>query len=174
MDNLDISGKFNSGVVIGGKKRKQKTNKAPTTKPEPEPDLQPVEKSDDNIANITESDDNQQIISLLEDRTVSCEDQEDIISNINKRLNFGSRKYGHGIIINDDTKKYASDWDESSAQDWLAMAVEENCDQMVYFAAAIIKAKMDDESKEYIHKLEKCIKHSIKVAENIIEAKNLR
>jgi len=62
------------------------------------------------------------------------DDNESIMFYLKQRLELGKERYGHGVIINDDTKKYGTE-----TNDWELMALEEALDGMIYSAAAIIR-----------------------------------
>ena len=91
------------------------------------------------------ADDNEYILELIRVYT----ENPLIIERVNARLEFGKNKYGHGIIIDDDTTKYASSWDESSGRDWNVMCLEEMLDGIVYACASIIKTR-DDKIKKVL------------------------
>ena len=69
----------------------------------------------------------------------NCEkkdDNEEILDLIKERLELGKERYGHGVIVNDDTTKYGTE-----NNDWQSMAMEEMLDGMVYIAASMIRYK---------------------------------
>ena len=65
------------------------------------------------------SDDNQEILKLLEGR-----------------LAIGKERYGHGVIVDDDTRKYGT-----ADNNWETMMMEEALDGMIYAAAQLIRIK---------------------------------
>ena len=70
--------------------------------------------------------------------TQTPDDNEEILAIIKKmldsRLQFGRKKYGHGVIVNEDTQKYGTE-----ADSWEMMHLEEALDGMIYSAAAMIR-----------------------------------
>ena len=109
----------------------------------------------------------------MKERTRVYERRVNILDKINKRLDFGRKKYGHGIQIHDDTTQYKSKWDECSAQNWLMMAYEEMLDGCVYFSAEIIRAEKADLPSSYIAKIEKALKYCLKSTDSLLEAEEL-
>ena len=64
------------------------------------------------------------------------DDNEIIMELLHDRLKLGKKRYGHGIIIDDDTTKYGT-----PTNDWEEMAMEEVLDGLIYAAAAIVRYK---------------------------------
>ena len=62
------------------------------------------------------------------------DDNDEILRLINDRMSLGRHRYGHGLIVNDDTTKYGTE-----TNDWELMALEEMLDGMIYSTAAIIR-----------------------------------
>ena len=62
------------------------------------------------------------------------DDNEEILSLIKDRMSLGRHRYGHGLIVDDDTTKYGT-----ATNDWELMALEEMLDGMIYSTAAIIR-----------------------------------
>ena len=62
------------------------------------------------------------------------EANDDIITLIKERLELGRRRYGHGVILDDDTTAYGTD-----RNSWTIMALEEALDMAVYLAARLIQ-----------------------------------
>lgn len=155
-------------------KNKNKKLKSPTLSPIPSPKNSIKSAQSDNVKDVLPtSDSNEEIISLLTERTSSFDYKEHILDKVNKRLDFGRKKYGHGIIINDNTKQYSSNWDQCSANNWLMMGYEEMLDGCVYLSAEIIRAQTNDsENKTYITKLEKALKNCIKTTDLLLTAEN--
>lgn len=87
------------------------------------------------------ADDNNLILNLIQNEEYGIDDQT--LSLIKKRLDFGKQKYGHGVRIYDNTKQYASSWDETSGASWNIMCLEEMLDGIVYAAASLIQEKND-------------------------------
>lgn len=70
------------------------------------------------------------------------DDNEEILKLVSARLELGKEKYGHGVIVDNDTKKYGTD-----DNDWKLMALEEMLDGIVYTTAAIIRHKRRNPEK---------------------------
>ena len=157
--------------VAGVQTKRARIGRKPPREPEPEPEPEPEIK--DNIKQPTD-DDNDSIIKLIQERTSSYDNKGVMLEKLQKRLDFGRKKYGHGVKINNDTSKYTKDWDECSAQNWLMMAYEEMLDGCVYFSAEILRATNADESSKYITKLEKALKYCIKSLDLLLEAEALK
>jgi len=68
-----------------------------------------------------------------------------ILELIRGRLELGRRRYGHGILLDDDTGAYtttsttSSTTDAGSANSWTLMALEEALDMAVYLAARLVQ-----------------------------------
>ena len=73
-------------------------------------------------------DDNREIMQLLEDR-----------------LKIGKERYGHGVIIDDDTRNYGT-----ADNNWETMMMEEALDGMIYAAAQLLRIKRarDEQTKQ--------------------------
>ena len=71
------------------------------------------------------NDDNSEIMKLLEDR-----------------LRIGKERYGHGVIVDDDTRKYGTNEDN-----WETMMMEEALDGMIYAAAQLIRIQRRRQQK---------------------------
>lgn len=71
------------------------------------------------------------------------DDNEEIMKLLNERLNLGRKRYGHGVIVNDDTRKYGT-----IDNDWELMALEELLDGLIYTTAAIIRHRRNKKSKK--------------------------
>lgn len=59
---------------------------------------------------------------------------DEIISLIKGRLELGRERYGHGVILDDDTTAYGTD-----RNSWTIMALEEALDMAVYLAARLLQ-----------------------------------
>lgn len=59
---------------------------------------------------------------------------DELIELIRGRLELGKKRYGHGVILNDDTTQYGTDKDS-----WLLMSMEEALDGAIYTAAALLR-----------------------------------
>lgn len=62
------------------------------------------------------------------------DDNEEILRLLKARLQLGRDRYGHGMIVDDDTTKYGT-----RTNDWHLMAEEEVLDGLIYAAASIIR-----------------------------------
>lgn len=96
--------------------------------------------------------DNEEIVGYIEE-VLNARDPSSILPNklcdvtnilqkIERRLEIGIKRYGHGIIALDDTTKYGT-----KDNDWLEMMEEECLDALVYCAARIAQMKR----MKYIH-----------------------
>ena len=76
--------------------------------------------------------DNNEIVGYIEEvlSTSFAQDVTDIMPKIERRLEIGIERYGHGIIALDDTTQYGSE-----SNDWLDMMEEECIDALVYCAS---------------------------------------
>jgi len=66
--------------------------------------------------------------------TVLKDDNEEIMKLLNERLQLGKKTYGHGVIVDQDTRKHGT-----PDNDWELMALEELLDGLIYTTAAIIR-----------------------------------
>jgi hypothetical protein len=64
------------------------------------------------------------------------DDNREIMDLLQSRLALGKERYGHGVIVDDDTRNYGTETD-----DWELMMLEEALDGMIYAAAAIIRLR---------------------------------
>jgi len=62
------------------------------------------------------------------------DDNAEILELLKGRLELGRKRYGHGVMVDDDTTKYGTEED-----DWELMALEEMLDGLIYTTAAIIR-----------------------------------
>ena len=98
------------------------------------------------------TDDNDRIISTL----IAHIDNKNITDLIKKRLEFGRKKYGHGISINQNLEQYQSGWNGDMKIDWRTMLLEELVDGMVYATTEIIRVgEVSKEAEPLILVLEK-------------------
>lgn len=65
---------------------------------------------------------------------------EEIMDLIRSRLEIGKTRYGHGIVIDDDTTKYGTE-----RNSWTIMALEEILDMAVYVSARLIQVLREEE-----------------------------
>lgn len=64
------------------------------------------------------------------------DDNNEIIKLLMQRLEIGKERYGHGVIVNEDTTQYGTHDDN-----WETMMMEEALDGMIYAAAQLIRLK---------------------------------
>ncbi len=64
------------------------------------------------------------------------DDNKEIIKLLQDRLKLGRERYGHGVIVDDNTIKYGT-----QENDWELMALEEMLDGLIYTAASIIRLR---------------------------------
>lgn len=62
------------------------------------------------------------------------DDNEEIMQLLHERLQLGRKTYGHGVIVDQDTRKHGT-----PDNDWELMALEELLDGLIYTTAAIIR-----------------------------------
>lgn len=67
---------------------------------------------------------------------------EEIMDLIRSRLEIGKERYGHGIVIDDDTTKYGTE-----RSSWTIMALEEILDMAVYVSARLIQVLREEERR---------------------------
>lgn len=65
-----------------------------------------------------------------------ADDNSEIMQLLQERLNIGKYRYGHGVIVDDDTTQYGT-----SDNNWETMMMEEALDGMIYAAAQLIRIK---------------------------------
>jgi len=64
------------------------------------------------------------------------DDNDEIMKLLNERLTIGKERYGHGVIVDDDTRKYGT-----QDNNWETMMMEEALDGMIYATAQLIRIK---------------------------------
>ena len=64
------------------------------------------------------------------------DNNQEIMDLITARLSLGRERYGHGVRVDDDTRKWGT-----KENSWEEMAMEEILDCMIYAAASIIRIK---------------------------------
>jgi len=62
------------------------------------------------------------------------DDNEEIMGLIQGRLQLGRERYGHGVSVDDDTRRFGTESDN-----WELMLLEEVLDAQIYCAAAMIR-----------------------------------
>ena len=84
------------------------------------------------------------------DQTLSIspppDDNKEIMKLLEERLKLGKERYGHGVIVDEDTSKYGT-----NENDWELMALEEMLDGLIYTTASIIRYRRQkkQEPKSY-------------------------
>lgn len=66
------------------------------------------------------------------------DDNAEIMALLQKRLELGKKRYGHGVRIDDDTTKFGTE-----TNSWGEMFLEEALDGMIYAAACMLKYKRE-------------------------------
>uniref|UniRef100_A0A6C0F6B0 Uncharacterized protein n=1 Tax=viral metagenome TaxID=1070528 RepID=A0A6C0F6B0_9ZZZZ len=64
------------------------------------------------------------------------DDNLEIMQLLEERLKIGKERYGHGVIIDDDTRQYGT-----NDNNWETMMMEEALDGMIYAAAQLLRIK---------------------------------
>ena len=67
------------------------------------------------------------------------DDNQEIMNLLQERLNLGKTRYGHGVIIDQNTQDFGT-----KTNDWNEMFLEEMLDGMIYITASIIKHKREN------------------------------
>lgn len=65
---------------------------------------------------------------------IMSDDNEEIMTLIQGRLQLGRERYGHGVRVDDDTRTFGTESDN-----WELMLLEEVLDAQIYCAAAMIR-----------------------------------
>ena len=65
-----------------------------------------------------------------------ADDNEEILELLQSRLALGRERYGHGVIVDQNTKDFGTEDD-----DWELMALEEMLDGLIYTTASIIRLR---------------------------------
>lgn len=68
------------------------------------------------------------------------DENKEILELIQKRMELGIERYGHGLRVNDNTQKWGT-----SKNSWTEMALEEALDGMIYLSASIIRILKKEE-----------------------------
>lgn len=82
---------------------------------------------------------------------MAADDNKEILTLLNDRLKIGKERYGHGVIVDDDTRQYGT-----ADDNWETMMMEEALDGMIYAAAQLVRLKriraqkQEEEHKRYI------------------------
>ena len=73
---------------------------------------------------------------LIDKGKSKLDDNNEIIELLHERLKLGKTRYGHGVIVNADTRDYGT-----ADNNWETMMMEEALDGMIYSAAQLIRLK---------------------------------
>ena len=68
------------------------------------------------------------------------DENKEILELIQKRMELGIERYGHGLRVNDNTQTWGT-----SKNSWTEMALEEALDGMIYLSASIIRILKKEE-----------------------------
>ena len=73
-------------------------------------------------------------VNFMKKKSLPTDDNEEIIRLIKDRMSLGKQRYGHGVIIDEDTTKYGTNTDrpDLSTLEWLQHLQEELMDGAVY------------------------------------------
>lgn len=72
------------------------------------------------------------------------DDNLEIMDLLQKRLDLGRERYGHGVRVDDDTTKFGTE-----SNDWELMLLEEVLDGMIYSAASMIRIMRARKNENY-------------------------
>ena len=85
-------------------------------------------------------DNNYQIMAMLHDAIPQTDEKQKIIELLEKRLDFGYKKYGHGVRIYSNINEYNTNWNNSvTDMNWSNMMIEEALDGLIYIMAEVIR-----------------------------------
>lgn len=73
---------------------------------------------------------------VKKETTDFTDDNEEILELLQSRLALGRERYGHGVIVDQNTKDFGTEED-----DWELMALEEMLDGLIYTTASIIRLR---------------------------------
>ena len=71
------------------------------------------------------------------------DDNEEIMSLLRARLVIGKSRYGHGVVVDSDTRTYGT-----ADNNWETMMMEEALDGMIYAAAQLLRLKRSRENRQ--------------------------
>ena len=69
-----------------------------------------------------------------EESNTPRDDNDEILEMLKSRLELGKARYGHGVVIDQNTQDFGTKED-----DWELMALEEMLDGLIYTTASIIR-----------------------------------
>jgi hypothetical protein len=117
------------------------------------------------------ADNNDQIIETITQLVPLYTEKSVIMDLVNQRLEFGRKKYGHGVRINaKNLNDYNNNWTETiKDMDWPFMMLEEAIDGIVYCVAEIIKQGEYHPKRE---ELKLALGHMVKATISILNYKD--
>lgn len=118
------------------------------------------------------SDNNEQIIDTIRRCMPTYTEKSDIMTLITQRLEFGRKKYGHGVRVHaTNLNDYNNKWTDSiQDMNWASMMLEEAVDGMVYSAAEIFRIGEDHPNAAY---LKDALEHMTNGARAMLRYKSL-
>lgn len=81
------------------------------------------------------------------------DDNAEIMALLQKRLELGKKRYGHGVRIDDDTTTFGTE-----KNSWREMFLEEALDGMIYAAACMLKYERNERNERNEQKCPNCSK----------------
>ena len=69
-----------------------------------------------------------------EETNTPRDDNDEILEMLKSRLELGKARYGHGVVVDQNTQDFGTKED-----DWELMALEEMLDGLIYTTASIIR-----------------------------------
>tara|TARA_B100001094_G_C18049885_1_gene729468 strand:+ start:106 stop:405 length:300 start_codon:yes stop_codon:yes gene_type:complete len=70
----------------------------------------------------------------VEESNTPQDDNDEILEMLKSRLELGKTRYGHGVVVDQNTQDFGTKDD-----DWELMALEEMLDGLIYTTASIIR-----------------------------------
>jgi hypothetical protein len=111
--------------------------------------------------------DKQNVAQMVEKENVEEEVQEEpvdqndeILEILKARMALGRERYGHGLRIDDDTRKWGTKEDS-----WEEMALEEILDGMIYTCCAILRLRKNRKDFENVE----VVKNEVSKKEGVVE-----
>jgi len=74
------------------------------------------------------------VATSRDDAYLKADDNAEILHLLHQRLKLGFSRYGHGLRVDDDTRKYGT-----KTNDFIEMGLEEILDNLVYMATATVR-----------------------------------
>lgn len=111
--------------------------------------------------------DKQNVAQMVEKESVEEEVQEEpvdqndeILEILKARMAMGRERYGHGLRIDDDTRKWGTKEDS-----WEEMALEEILDGMIYTCCAILRLRKNRKEFENVE----VVKNEVSKKDGVVE-----